>query len=501
MIAFAAFPSLIKAQVKQPKQPNIIYILADDLGIGDVSGYNPDSKIKTPNIDALINTGVKFNNNHTSSAVCTPTRYGILTGRYNWRSRMKQGVLNGYSKELIEPSRTTIASFLKNEGYNTACIGKWHLGWSWNNIEEGIKNIDYSKPVTNGPNAVGFDYSYCISGSLDMVPYVYLENGLCTQMPTETIAENKGMGYYRGGLAAKDFKHDETLQEFTKKTLNYIGDNAKSTQPFFIYFPLTAPHTPILPSKEFRGKSGLNDYGDFVLMVDNVVKQVTAKLKAEGIYENTLIVFTSDNGCSPSADFKALLAKDHNPSWKYRGAKADIYDGGHRVPFVVSWPQSIKKPAVSEQLVCTTDFFATIAQLLNKKLPDNVAEDSFSFLKELKKVNAATAVRADIVHHSIEGDYAIKKGDWTLVMSQSSGGWNDPKPKDPETEKLPLIQLYNIKTDVAEQFNVYTEHPEIVAELKALLIKEIKAGRSTSGVSQKNTPPQKGHAYPGWLTN
>jgi arylsulfatase A len=290
-------------------------------------------------------------------------------------------------------------------------------------------------------------------------------------------------------LAAKHFKHEETLQEFTKKTLDYIGENANKNKPFFVYFPLSAPHTPILPSKEFKGKSGLNDYGDFVLMVDDVVKQVVNKLKKEGVYDNTIIVFTSDNGCSPSADYATLLAKGHNPSWQYRGTKSDIYDGGHRVPFIVSWPKQTQMGKSSNQLMCTTDFFATISELLQVKQPDNTAEDSFSFLKDLKPVKTSTPKREDIINHSIFGELAISKGDWKLVMGQSSGGWSAPSPKDSTTLNLPKIQLFNIKTDIKEANNVYKEHPEIVNRLVNLLTQEIKNGRSTPGAIQKNTAP------------
>nr|WP_294897984.1 arylsulfatase [uncultured Pedobacter sp.] len=473
-----------------PKKPNIIYILADDLGIGDVSSYNPESKIKTPSIDGLISNGVKFNNTHTSSSVCSPTRYSILTGRYNWRSKMKKGVLNGYSKEIIPPNRQTIASFLKSEGYHTACIGKWHLGWTWDNIDKGVRNVNYSKPVINGPNSLGFDYSYCISASLDIPPYVYLENGKCTVIPKDTIAQSSGMGWYRKGLIAKGFKHDETLAEFTFHTLDYIENHANDDKPFFIYFPLTAPHTPILPSKKFKGKSGLNDYGDFVLMVDDVVKQVVDKLKKEGIYDNTIIVFTSDNGCSPSADYATLLEKGHNPSWKYRGTKSDIFDGGHRVPFIISWPAEIKKAKVSDQLVCTTDFFRTVSDLLNKPLTDGTAEDSYSFLKDIINTKLNSPSRDAIVNHSLFGEFAIQKGEWKLILTSSSGGWSNPKPNSPEAMKLPPYQLYNTNLDVAEQNNLFYKKPEKVAELKKLLTEYVKNGRSTAGTHQKNDDPQ-----------
>lgn len=475
---------------QQVDRPNIIYILADDLGIGDVSGYNPDSKIETPNIDQLIRTGVTFTNVHTSSAVCSPTRYGILTGRYNWRSTLKQGVLDGYDHELIEPGRETVASFLKKQSYQTACIGKWHLGWSW--VKNGVEkqSIDYSKPVSNGPEYFGFDYSFCIPASLDMPPYVFVENGQCVSIPNDTCKAGKGMGFYRKGIIAKGFKHEETLQNFTAKALGYISSHANGKQPFFLYFPLSAPHTPILPSSEYAGKSGLNAYADFVLMVDNVVKQVVDRLKKDNIYDKTLIVFTSDNGCSPQADFKILAAKGHNPSWKYRGMKSDIFDGGHRVPFIVSWPAGINKKSVSEQLICSTDFFRTIADLLGKQLPDNMAEDSFSFLRELDKHESKLPIRESIVNHSIAGNFAISKGKWKLIFCSHSGGWSDPKPNSEEAKVLPALQLYDTEANVEENDNFGEKYPDIVNELTTVITEYVRNGRSTPGKKQQNTGPE-----------
>jgi arylsulfatase A-like enzyme len=471
------------------KQPNIVYILCDDLGIGDVSSYNPSSKIITPNIDKLAQSGVRFTDVHTGSSVSTPTRYGLITGRYAWRTPLKEGVLFGYSKALIEPERETVASMLHKKNYNTACIGKWHLGWNWANIDEGQKNMDFSKPVTGGPKDVGFDYSYNIVGSLDMPPYVYVENALPTSIPTDTCAGNGGLKYYRRGITATGFKHEEVLSVFTSKALVYIKEKSKDTKPFFLYLPLTAPHTPILPTKEFQGKSGLTPYGDFVLMCDDVLKKVVVQLKESGVYDNTIIVFTSDNGCSKAADIASLNAKGHYPNGIYRGAKSDIWDGGHRVPFIVSWPKSVK-PKVSNKLVCITDLFRTIAELEKVKLADNMAEDSYSFLNELTEKKTLEPQRETIIHHSIDGMFAIRKGDWKLILCSNSGGWSLPNAKSSESKTLPAIQLYNMKTDTEEKNNQYDKQPEMVAELTALITKQVKEGRSTPGSVQQNTGPK-----------
>lgn len=483
--------------------PNIIYILADDLGIGDVTCYNQDSKIKTPNIDKLSSTGVLFTNAQTNSSVCTPTRYGIITGRYSWRTRLKEGVLHGYDKELIEPERKTIASFLKNYSYNTACIGKWHLGWSWNNIENGNHHVDFSKPVRNGPNSCGFDYSYNIIASLDMPPFVYVENGNCIGIPIDTIEARQGLTVHRRGVIAPGFNHATTLQNFTKKALDYIQLQSETEDPFFLYFPLTAPHAPFHPSSEFKGKSGLNLYADFVLMVDDVVKKIVEQLKVNNIYKNTIVVFTSDNGCTPLANFNELLSKGHNPSWKYRGAKSDIFDGGHRVPFIISWPERINVSSVSDQLISTTDFFRTIYDLMNElstedlndedmatPIPDNVAEDSYSFLREIPGFESLLPVRKYIVNHSFYGNFAISNGKWKLIMCPHSGGWSKPVRNSKEVANLPPKQLYNIISDVAEKNNLYYKHPEIVEILKNQLIQYVKKGRSTPGIPQKNDGPE-----------
>ena len=471
------------------QKPNIVYILADDLGIGDVSVYNQNGKIITPYIDQLAKNGVRFTDAHTTSSVCTPTRYGIMTGRYNWRTTLKSGVLHGYDTTLIDPKRETVASFLQKQGYNTGIVGKWHLGWNWGNIEAGEKKVDFAKQVQNGPNKRGFDYSFCIPSSLDMPPYAYVENGFCTAVPKDTCLGRTGIELFRAGISAPDFKPEEVLGKFTEKAVAFINENAKKDKPFFLYFPLAAPHTPILPIGKFVGKSNVSPYGDFVLMVDDVVKQVVETLKKNGIYENTIIIFTSDNGFANPADLQAQLRKGHNPSMMYRGVKTDIFEGGHRVPFIVSWGENLKKTKVSNQLVSSTDFFRTIAELNNVKLDDKTAEDSFSFLSEITGKRTSFAKREVIVHHSSNGFFAIRKDNWKLIMCSHSGGNSKPKENSEEAKTSPNIQLYDLSSDIGENQNVYKKHPELVKQLADILTNYLKNGRSTNGINQTNEGP------------
>ncbi len=477
-------------------KPNIIYILADDLGYGDVSCFNEKSKIITPNIDRLAAKGIRFTDAHTSSAVCTPTRYGILTGRYNWRSDLKRGVLSGYSNALIEPDRMTVGEMLQKNEYHTAFIGKWHLGWDWHvtapeNWQSGPlgtvtePEVDFTKPVQNGPNKRGFSYSYGFSGSLDMAPYVYVENGMSSAVPVNYTECIDDKGFWRKGLTAPDFIHVEVLPHLTQKSVQYIKERAQLNQPFFLYFALPAPHTPILPITEFLGKSNTNFYGDFVLQVDDVVGKITEAIEKSGIGENTIIIFTSDNGCSPKANFEELNQVGHYPSYIFRGHKADIYEGGHRVPFILRWPKEVKPGDTSDELICTTDLMATLADLLDFTLPDGSAEDSYSFAPVLGGEIYKSPIREAIVHHSIDGRFAIRQGDWKLVLWPGSGGWSFPRTKE-EMKGLPDFQLFNLKDDPAEEKNLVLDFPEKVSVMKALLSGYIEQGRSTPGKSLQN---------------
>ncbi len=485
-------------------KPNIIYILSDDLGYGDLSCLNPQSKIKTPHADRLAREGMIFTDAHSGSAVCTPTRYGIITGRYAWRSKLKNGVLGGLSPRLIEPGRETVASFLKSQGYTTACIGKWHLGMDWVKktdkavtelaIErpDQVWNVDYTQPIKNGPNSVGFDYYFGISASLDMVPYAYIENNKVTANPTEdrqfAMYLGKEGGNTRKGPTAPGFDAMNVLPDLARKASSYITQQAKAAKdgtPFFLYLPLASPHTPILPTKEWQGKSGLGHYADFVLQNDWALGQVMEALEKNGLTENTLLIFTSDNGCSNQADFPDLLAKGHNPSHVFRGHKADIFEGGHHIPFIVRWPAKVKAGSTYDHTVCLTDLFATAAEILGQKLPATAAEDSVSLLPALTG-KTKNALREATVHHSINGAFAIRQGEWKLCLTPDSGGWSAPRPGRNDTTGLPPIQLYNLTSDIGEQNNVQADHPEVVAKLTKLLEKYVAEGRSTPGQPQAN---------------
>lgn len=469
---------------QQSKLPNIIYILADDLGYGDVSHLNKESKIQTPNIDQLAKEGISFTDAHTNSAVCTPTRYGVLTGRYAWRTWMKSGVLWSYDKPLINKNRITVASLLKNKGYNTACIGKWHLGLGWEKDEQG--KVDFSQPLKETPNDLGFDDFYGITASLDIPPYFYIKNNKITASKIETINGNTGLGFWREGPIGNDFKHDDVLPHLTEKAVNYINKQSKTKAPFFLYFPLPAPHTPILPTEKFKGRSNAGEYGDFMLMVDDVVKQLVETLKTNGIEDNTLFIFTSDNGFAPAANLKQQLSFGHNPSANLRGHKADIYEGGHRVPFFVKWPQQIKPGSKSDETICLTDLMATVGAIIKEPIPNNAGEDSYNILPLLLSGKVTTPIREATIHHSIEGIFSIRRGKWKLIFGPGSGGWSHPKPKEARLMKLPLYQLYNLDEDISETNNVAHLHPKLVENLKELLKKYVDNGRSTPGTPQKN---------------
>ena len=460
-------------------KPNLVYILADDLGYGDLKSMNPEGKIKTPGSDQMAKEGMVFTDAHSNSAVCTPTRYGVLTGRYAFRSRMKKGVLNGYSSYLIENGRMTVPPVLQNQGYHTAFIGKWHLGWDW--AMDGDK-VDYSKPVENGPKEKGFEYSYGHCGSLDMAPYVWVENGMPTAVPTKETGRSKKdskNGWWRKGPTSPDFEHEDVLPNLTRRAVQYVKEQVKKEKPFFLYLALPSPHTPVLPTPEFEGKSGLNSaYADFVTMTDDTVKQVLDALKEAGVDENTLFIFTSDNGCSPEADFEELEEQGHDPSSIYRGHKADIFEGGHRVPFIVRWPAKVKAGKRCDDPTCLTDLLATMAEVLGQKLPADAGEDSVSMLPNLIG-ESKQPVREAVVHHSINGTFAIRQGKWKLIDAPHSGGWSRPKPAQKALYKdLPKIQLYDLKKDPAESRNVSVENPSIVKKLKTLLEKYREDGRS-----------------------
>ncbi len=456
--------------------PNIVFILADDLGAGDLGCYNKDSKVPTPNMDKIAAAGVRFNDAHSPSSVCTPTRYGVLTGRYCWRSRLKSGVLWGDGTLLINPARLTVGKLLQQAGYSTGAVGKWHLGFG------AGKKADYSKPLTPGANDVGFDYFFGIPSSLDIPPYLYVRNSLPVKALSSKVAgskhrRQKGGGFWRNGRVSEDFKHIEVLPRLASEAVEYIERSSKDSggKPFFLYFPLTAPHTPWLPTDEFRGKSKAGYYGDFVVQVDHVVGQVAAALEKTGQAGNTLLIVTSDNGSHwPVGDVKKFK---HAANGNTRGQKADIWDGGHRVPFLARWPGQIRPGSSNDETICLTDFMATAAAIVGKKVPANAGEDSYNILPALLGKALEKPIREATVHHSLSGMFALRQGSWKLIVGRGSGGFTNPRRVKPKPGE-PAGQLYNLADDPREEKNLYLEKPEVVARLKTLLNKYKKDGRS-----------------------
>lgn len=484
-LIFINFGYVKKPEISEASRPNVIFILTDDLGYGDVKCLNPNSKIATPHMDKMAEQGMIFTDAHTSSSVCTPSRYSILTGRYAWRTHLQSSVLNGFSPPLIDPKRATVASFLQQQGYNTACIGKWHLGMNFPMLpNEKLPNeeypryvgVDWKGTIKNGPLSNGFNYYYGISASLDMPPYIYIEND---KFVGECTVEK---GFNRKGQAHKDFEAVDVVPEIGRKTVEYIKKQNAQT-PFFAYVPLTSPHTPILPSKEWQGKSIIGKYGDFVMQTDDIIGQIVAAVDEMGLGENTLIIVTSDNGCSKSAGIAQMAKQGHDVSYIYRGSKADLWDGGHRVPFIVRWSSKIKAGTTNNDLICLTDFFATLSDITNKPLPDDNAEDSYSFLPALMGKPIVNK-RQGIINHSINGHFAYRTNKWKLLLSKGSGGWSSPTEK--EAVDVPVAQLYDMEKDPSEKVNLYNTNPKMAKTLLKQLEMEIKTGRSTKGKALKN---------------
>lgn len=471
------------------KKPNVIFILADDMGYGDVSALNEKCPFQTPHLDRIAREGIAFTDAHATSAVCTPSRYGIMTGRYNWRSRLKSGVIGGYSEPLIEEGRKTVADLFRSQGYRTAAIGKWHLGMNFAKTPDfyekpdfdACTGVDYAGTIQNSPITNGFDYYFGISGSLDMPPYIYIENDRFTEQP-DHVTKNTGKKFWREGPTAPHFHHEHVLDELTDRVCEKITEY--KDEPFFIYFPMPAPHTPILPGEQFIGKSGTNEYGDFVLHCDDAVGRVVKRLEEEGLYDDTILIYTSDNGCSPFVNYPELLEKGHNPSYIFRGTKADIYEGGHRIPLLVQWKNGIKGGRCCSQLVCLADFMATMADIFQVHLPDDMGEDSVSNLPIWE--GSEEEVRSDLVHQSIDGSLSIRRGSFKLELCPGSGGWSDPVPGK-EDPSLPRFQLYNLAEDIGEKVNVIEQYPDLARELRSTLKQYIVNGRSTPGERQENS--------------
>ena len=456
--------------------PNVVVILADDLGSGDLACANQDSAIPTPHFDRLAREGMRLTDAHSPSAVCTPTRYGLLTGRYSWRTRLKSGVLVGDSANLIDPQRLTLPDLLRERGYRTACVGKWHLG-----LGEGPKT-DYSQPLRPGPLDHGFDAFFGIPASLDMAPYVYVLGDRPVQPASERVERSAhrrdgGGGFWRGGAVAPDFRHVEVLPRLTQRAVEIVERFHREGEgrPFFLYLPLSAPHTPWLPTEAFVGASRAGHYGDFVAQVDDAVGEVLAALDRLGIADRTLVIATSDNGSHwPVSDVERW---GHAANLSWRGQKADIWEGGHRVPFVARWPGRIPAGKVRDGLFCLTDLMATLAAVTGAILPEDAGEDSYDQWPLLSGEALDEPIRSDAVHHSHGGLFAIRRGPWKLIEGLGSGGFTAPRTAEPE-EGGAVGQLYHLGWDPGEAENLYLAEPEVVAELSALLARQRESGRS-----------------------
>jgi arylsulfatase A len=472
-VAVLAVGSAAAAETVRP--PNIVLILADDLGYGDPGCFNARSKIATPHIDALARDGMRFTDAHAAGAVCVPSRYGLLTGRYPYRNKGNRNPSNG---PLIEKDRVTLASLLRDKGYTTAMVGKWHLGF-----EGGIR-FDYDKPLRGGPADHGFDSFFGQHASLDIPPYFLIDNDRAVAPASKTVAASSTPGwspvqgaFWREGAIAPGFKHEEVLPTYTRKAVEFLERRGKGGggKPFFLYLAFTAPHTPWLPREPFREKSKAGLYGDFVADFDDSVGQVLAALKRAGLADDTLVVFTSDNG---PVWYPADVEKyGHAAAGPLRGMKGDAWEGGHRMPFVARWPGKVKAGSTCDETICFTDLLATFAALVDAKLPDDAGEDSYNLLPLLRGEKRDGPLREATVVESSRGMLTIRQGEWKLIPKLGSGGFSAPATEAPR-EGGPAGQLYNLKDDLAETKNLYAEKPEVVQRLAGLLEQYQKKGRS-----------------------
>jgi arylsulfatase A-like enzyme len=487
-----------KIFVKKRKKPNIVFIMADDMGYGDVGCYNPESKIPTPHMDGMAKQGVRFTDAHSPSAVCSPTRYGVLTGRYCWRTWLKRGVMGGYTPPLIEPDRVTLASFLKQQGYRTGCFGKWHLGLGWTrqngftptwedaekmwrgswqdgDPEKGM-NVDFNKPIQGGPVELGFDAAYFTAACSTIDgPFAYIQNRYTVGIPDEPIFVDKDKHpdfRPRRGWMAPGFVLEDVDPIFTQKAIDFMERSKRQNpdQPFFVYLPLSSPHAPWLPPDFVKGKSQEGPRGDLVYLVDWCLGEVLDALDRLELSDDTLVIMTSDNGPRHGTE-------GHLSSCSLRGYKSHIWEGGHRIPFIARWPGHIHPDSTSDEVVCLTDLMATCAAILDAKLPAEAGPDSYSILPALLGKKGDMPIREAIVSHSENGTFAIRQGNWKLVLdNKTSGGWVEPagEPPVPNTPG----QLYDLVSDPQEKNDLWEKHPDIVDRLSRLLERYKSQGRS-----------------------
>jgi arylsulfatase A len=477
-----------RATASLPARPNIVIILADDLGYGDVAAYNAGSRIPTPHLDRLAREGLRFADAHSGSSVCTPTRYGLLTGRYAWRTRLKEGVLWGNGDTLIEPRRLTLASMLRARGYYTAAVGKWHLGMHWApragaRVDRDTPNgptdwIDYEAAVAGGPMAAGFHEFFGIPSSLDMRDYVYVENTRVVEAPTSRLAGIAAgvPGFYRPGAAGPSFRPERVLDDFVQRAVGVVSRRAGTTSPFFLYLPLAAPHTPMLPTGQFVGRTTLGPYGDFVAQTDAAIGTVLGALQTAGVADRTLVIVASDNGPAPAGGIADLLELGHDAAGGWRGSKHTLYEAGHRVPFIVRWPGVVAPGGVTTRTIAMTDVLRTVADVAGATLADDAGEDSVSFLPVLSNAAYDGPLHEAIVMHSDGGAFAIRQGRWKLLLTPGSGAASARRTGT--APGLPPVQLYDLDADPKEATNLQAAHPDVVRRLTVLLEDYQRTGRS-----------------------
>jgi arylsulfatase A-like enzyme len=479
-ILFMAVLCLFSCSGKNVSPPNIIIILADDMGYGDVQAYHSPSDILTPNLNKLSEEGIMFMDAHTPASICTPTRYGLLTGRYCWRSSLKNAVLKGYDPPLIEKGRITIADYLKGKGYVTGIVGKWHLGLGFqqyiNQAAGGKVVFDLTKPLHNSPNNYGFDYSFILPASLDFEPYVYVRNYEVVDNEFDSVPTTQFPHFWRAGIKSSSLDFEQVLDDLLVEAQYFIKKEAQSNNPFFLYFSLTAPHKPVIPNEKFEGTSGKGLYGDFVMQIDWTTGEILNMLETLGISNNTLIIFTSDNG-SPMYRINSTTGPDHvtdetlayynvsshEANGLLRGIKGDTYEGGHRVPFIARWPERIRGGEKVNVTICLTDIFETIIEITEGVKPAGSAEDSYSFMSELFGQRRKYS-RPPVIHHSGgKGMFAIRDGRWKMILGNGSGARTKPV----GTPFGEPYQLYDLENDLEESTNLIESESEISEKLEA----------------------------------
>ena len=489
------------SQLDAQEPPNIVLIFGDDMGLDCVSSFNERLGLETPHIDRLAEEGLSFMDAHSTSAVCSPSRYGLLTGRYNWRSRLKRGIVGKWERPLIEPDRLTLPEMLRQRGYSTTMIGKWHLGFDWpsKNQQDGQPpvfttkqaEIDFTGSIQNGPNGRGFDYWFG-DDVPNWPPYAWRENNQLLGT-ISTTAEKLGLTKYTGvnpGPAVDNWRLESVLPEYGKRCAEFIHTQKNEKKPFFLYFPMPSPHSPIAPDEQWKGKSGISDYADFLIETDAIVGQLLQALDDSQQSKNTIVIFTTDNGTSPIAKFESLAEQGVHLTENFRGNKADAFEGGHRVPLIVRWPGITQPGSQTLEVVSLVDIMATLAQIVGFELPDNAAEDSASLLPLLHGKALERPLHEAIVCHSVSGHFAIRQGgengQWKTLFCRGSGGWSAPREGEAAKQSLPLVQLYNLRSDPKESVNLYREQPEIVEQMTQTLKRFIENGRSTPGANQPN---------------